>query len=69
MLHFLKVLVWKVFFFFGFLFWFGFVFFNGLPKGYLVGPNISVVAKVMKSYDAWGESLAMVGTVNVLSVP
>lgn len=65
MFHFLKG-------FLGFFFYVGFVlscFFNELPKGYLLGPNISVVAKVMKSYDAWGESLAMVGTASVLSVP
>lgn len=65
MFHFLKILVWKVFFFILVLLFF----FNGLPKSYLVGPNISVVAKVMKSYDAWGESFAMVGTASVLSVP
>ena len=61
MFHFLKV-----FFYVGFVL---LCIFNELPKGYLLGPNSSVVAKVMKSYDAWGDSLAMVGMASVLSVP
>lgn len=57
---------WVFFFNVGFVL---FCFFNELPKGYLLGPNSSVVAKVMKSYAAWGDSLAMVGTASVPSVP